>query len=58
MKHLLLILTVLVIGYVLWQVSDPEERSKASKFITGHGLRLGGLILLVLLLAATYLSSI
>lgn len=59
MKHLLLILVLLVLGYVLWTISDKGARKAASRFITTHALRLGFLILVVLLLvvAAANLPS-
>lgn len=52
MRHLLLILVLLVGGYVAWSVSNKSERNAASRFITRHGLRLGFLVLVVLLLLA------
>lgn len=59
MKHLLLILVVLVIGYAAWVLADKRERTVAVRQITKHGFRLGFivLILLLLLLAATQLPS-
>lgn len=59
MKHLLLILVLLVFAYVAWTISDKSERKSASRFITKHGLRLGFLVLVVLLLvvAAVNLPS-
>lgn len=60
MQHLLLILLVAVLGYVLWAVADKYARKAGLHFITHHGLRLGGLVLLVLLLlaAASHLPAI
>lgn len=59
MRHLLLILVLMVAGYLGWQLSDKSERRSASRFLTYHAPRLGGLVLLVLLLvaAAVYLPS-
>ena len=59
MKHLLLILALLVVGYVFWTMADTFERKTASRFITRHGLRLGAIVLLVLLfvVAAAKLPS-
>lgn len=59
MKHMLLILVLLVCAYVAWTISDKRERAMAAKFATKHGLRLGLILLVVLLLvaAATNLPS-
>lgn len=59
MKHLLLIIVVLVVGYVAWSVSDKYARRSASKFITRHGLRLGFMlaVALIMVLAAANLPS-
>lgn len=59
MKHLLLIIVALVLGYALWTMSDRPARKAASQFVTRHGIRLGFLVLVVLLLvvAAANLPS-
>jgi preprotein translocase subunit YajC len=59
MKHLLLILTFVVFGYFAYQASDRRQRKEATSLITKHGLRLGAVVLLILLLlwAATQLPS-
>lgn len=53
MKHLLVILFLVVAGYASWVASDPDERQKAVRLVTHHGLRLGALILIALLLLAS-----
>lgn len=59
MKHLLLLLAVLVVGYVFWTISDKKERVFASRLITKHVLRLGAMVLVLfaLVYAAANLSS-
>lgn len=59
MKHLFLILVLVVAGYGLWNIADKSERKLASRFITAHGMRLGFIVLVVLLLlwAAVQLPS-
>lgn len=52
MKHLLLLIVLVVIGYGLWAASDAKQRQSAKATITYHSLRLGALILLLLLLVA------
>lgn len=59
MKHLFLLIIVVLIGYVVWQVTEPAARSKGLSFLVKHGLKLGGLILVLLGLVglAHYLPS-
>lgn len=59
MKHLLVLLVLLLLGYCVWQASDRPERKSAMKAITYHGFRIGALVLVLLLLvaAAVYLPS-
>lgn len=59
MKHLLVLLVLLVVGYGLWQITPAETRTKALTLITHHGMRLGALVvvLLALLAAAVYLPA-
>ena len=59
MKHLLIVLVFVVAGYAAWVLADKRERMVAMRHITRHGLRLGFilLILVLLLLAATQLPS-
>lgn len=59
MKHLFLLLVLIVVGYAAWTMSDKYARRAAMQGITRHGLRLGALILVALLLvaAATKLTS-
>jgi hypothetical protein len=59
MRHLLLVLVLTVVGYAFWVLSDKRERAIAVRHITRHGLRLGFivLILVLLLLAATQMPS-
>lgn len=59
MKHLLLILVLLVLGYVFWTMADKPTRKAASRFVTTHALRLGFFTVVVLLLvvAAANLPS-
>ena len=51
MKHFLLILVVLVVGYAGWQVSNREARRLISSGLSYHVPRLGGLLLAAMLLA-------
>jgi uncharacterized membrane protein YdjX (TVP38/TMEM64 family) len=51
-KHLLLLIVLLAAGYGVWQLLDPQERNQAARLITRHGLRLGALVLVVLVLVA------
>lgn len=59
MKHLLLILVLIIIGYVASTVIDPEERKTFVKQASRHALRLGGLLLgaSLLIWLALHLSS-
>lgn len=59
MRHLLALLVLIVAGCGVWALSDPRERTSALQLITHHGLRLGALVLIVLLLlaAAVYLPA-
>lgn len=59
MKHLLFLIVAVVIGYGLWTSISAKERRSAMASITRHGLRLGALILLLLLMvaAAVYLPA-
>lgn len=52
MKHLLFAVAVLAVGYVLWHIADPTERREGVRFLTRHGLRLGALLLLLLVIVA------
>jgi uncharacterized membrane protein YdjX (TVP38/TMEM64 family) len=58
-KHLLLLIVLLVLGYGAWQFFDHKERSQAARLVTRHGLRLGALVLVLLALVASayYLPS-
>jgi hypothetical protein len=54
-KHLLLLLVVVAVGYGAWNLASPIERRHGLRLITRHGIRLGSLVLLALaLLAAAY----
>lgn len=59
MRHLLLLLAIVVVGYVFWTLSDKKERANASRFVTKHALRLGSIVfvLFFLLYAAANLTS-
>lgn len=59
MRHMLLALVVVIVGYAFWVLSDKRERTVAVRRVTRHFLRLGAivLILVVLLLAATQIPS-
>lgn len=59
MKHLFLILVLAVVLYVVWAVSDKKSRKDSVAFLMRHGVRLGLLVLVVLLLvaAAVYLPA-
>lgn len=52
MKHLLFVVIGVVVSYGLWQVISPIERRHASRVIARHGLRLGALLMVALLLLA------
>lgn len=52
MKHLLLILFLMVLGYILWTIADKRTRKKARYFVIHHGIPLGTLVLVLLLLLA------
>lgn len=59
MKHLLLLLVLVVSGYAIFQIADPVQRRVAIRAITKHGLRIGAIVLILLLLlwAAAILPS-
>lgn len=59
MRGLFLLIFLVVLGYGIWQFVPAAERRKATKVIAHHGLRLGALIcvVIVLALAAYYLPS-
>lgn len=59
MRHFLLLLVVVIVGYAAWNLADRAERTIALRGLTRHGIRLGAviLVLLALLLIATQLSS-
>lgn len=59
MKALLLVIVATLIGYTAWAVAAPRERRTAARFVIHHGVRLGGLLLLILALlaAAFYLPA-
>lgn len=60
MKHLLIILGLVVVGYGAWQLVPAVRRDNAVKRISRHGLRLGALVAVVLALVvvAWYTNSI
>lgn len=59
MKHLLILLVGVVLAYTAWTLADKGARKTAMRSITYHGIRLGFLILVLLLLmsAAYYMPS-
>lgn len=59
MKHLLLLLIASVGIYALWVLSDKATRKSTMREVTRHGIRLGFIVivLLLLLLAAVHLPS-
>lgn len=59
MKHLLLVLFLLFLGYALWNIADKRERSMAARLIGKHTLRLALLVFVVvaLLAVAMYFPS-
>lgn len=59
MKHFVLVLVTAVVGYAAWALSDERTRTVALLHIGKHGVRLGAiaLILVLLLLAATQIPS-
>jgi hypothetical protein len=59
MRAALLLICLAVFSYIAWSMADPHQRRSASRFATKHGLRLGGIVLVILLLlyAATQFSA-
>lgn len=50
MKGFLFACFLVVVGYVAWQITPSDARSAGLGFIAKHGVRLGVLLFLVLLL--------
>lgn len=59
MKHLLLVLVASVGIYAAWVLSDKATRDSTMREVTRHGIRLGFIVivLLLLLFAAVQLPS-
>lgn len=59
MKHLLLLLFLSVAVYAAWVLSDKTARETAMREITRHGIRIGFIVVVLLLLvfAAANLPS-
>lgn len=58
MKHLLLVLVLLVVGYGAWHFFPKAERDEGVRLISRHSLRLGALVAVaVALLAVAYYAS-
>lgn len=58
MKHLLLVLALLLVGYGAWHFFPKAERDEGVRLISRHGIRLGALVAAVLaLLAVAYYAS-
>lgn len=56
MKHLLLLLFLVIVGYAAWSAADKKVRKVVVSDLTYHGLRLGALILLLLLVVAAAMN--
>lgn len=52
MKHLLILLVIVVLGYAAWQLADKKARKVVTSELMYHSLRLGALVVLLLLLVA------
>jgi xanthine/uracil permease len=52
MKHLLLVLVLLVVGYGVWHFVPKTERDEGVRLISRHGIRLGALVAVALALVA------
>ena len=58
MKHLLLVLVLLIVGYGVWHFFPKVARDEGVRLIARHGIRLGALVAAVLaLLAVAYYAS-
>ncbi|MGL4651617.1 MAG: hypothetical protein ACRC1H_19575 [Caldilineaceae bacterium] len=58
MRHLLLVLVLLAIGYGAWHFFPKAERDEGVRLISRHGIRLGALVAAVLaLLAFAYYAT-
>jgi hypothetical protein len=59
MKHALLLSVLAVVSYIVWQVLPFNERNLALRLLAHHGIRIGGLLLVLfaLLAGAFYMSS-
>jgi hypothetical protein len=57
-KHLLLLLVLLCVGYGAWNFIPKPERDEGVRLISRHGIRLGALALLIAaLLALAYYAT-
>ncbi len=52
MKHFTILLLLVVCGYVAYQITPADARSAGLSFLARHALKLGGLVLVLLLLLA------
>lgn len=58
MKHLLLLLVLLCVGYGAWHFIPKAERDEGARLVSRHGIRLGALALLIVaLLALAYYAT-
>lgn len=58
MKHLLLLLVLLCVGYGAWHFIPKPERDDGIRLVSRHGIRLGALALLIVaLLALAYYAT-
>lgn len=52
MKALVLIIIGAVLAYIAWQVAPKAWREEVTRTVKTHGPRLGGIIAVILLIAA------
>lgn len=52
MKHLLLLIFASVVAYAAWVLSDKDARKIAMREITQHGIRIGFIVAVILLMVA------
>lgn len=59
MKHLVLLIVAIIVGYVTWHMADKKVRKAVVSDVAYHLFRLGALLLGLLLLvaAAVYLPA-
>lgn len=58
MKHLLLLLVLLFVGYGVWHFTPKPRRDEGVRLVLRHGIRLGAFsLLIVALLALAYYAT-